>query len=130
MILWDEKYKTGDEMIDNQHKQLFEFFNDFEEVIKEGRGESFIQNSLEFIENYIDCHFGIEELCMFKHKCQIAGKNQLAHENFRKTFVEFKNKINASGNKNHIANEMHHYIEEWIKNHIIGIDTHLKDSIV
>jgi len=129
MIAWDERYRTGDEAIDRHHKLLFEFFNDFEIEIEERRGKNYLQKSMEFVEHYINCHFGIEEFCMCKNHCPFAERNQLAHEHFKKTFAAFKKEIDMGGYSDEIAIEMHLYLEDWIKSHIIGIDTHLKDAI-
>src|SRR5688572_27739742 len=114
MILWEDRYKTGEEMIDRQHRMLFEFFNDFEDVIKNGLGKSFVENSLLFLENYIHLHFGIEEFCMHKHRCPIADKNKAAHEKFKETFNTYKNKLADNGYNDQIATELHQNIEAWI----------------
>ena len=67
MIIWNEKFSTGDPSIDKQHKMLFEFFNTLEDVIKEGRGQSYLVSGLPFLESYAKAHFGFEEVPLFHH---------------------------------------------------------------
>jgi len=128
MIKWEEKFATGVEAIDRQHKFLFEMFNDFEDAIHEGRGESYLKHSFPLLEAYAQAHFHFEEGCMHQHKCPISQDNKNAHETFVVKLTAFK-KQHESGPTEELCVQMHDFIEKWIVNHIIGMDTHLKSCI-
>lgn len=129
MIIWDEKYTTGDEDIDRQHMTLFKFCNDFEESLQQGNGMSFMMGGLQFIEDYAQAHFHFEEDCMTKRQCPFAQKNKVAHDKFLEYFMDFKNRLQSTGYSEELVVELHQTMERWLTNHIIGIDTHLKDCI-
>ena len=129
MIKWDESYSTGQELIDLQHRQLFQFINQLNRaVISEDPLEQ-IQKHLEFLNYYVKSHFTYEESCMAQHHCPAAEKNKEAHDKFILFYQEFEQKINNEGCRPaHIA-ELHCFIEDWIVRHIKGIDTKLKPCL-
>ena len=129
MIQWSDKYKTGHERIDRQHQQLFEFFNDLESIIQEGRGRSHLDFSLHFLGLYVQFHFGFEEDCMTKCRCPFAQRNKEAHEEFRIAFQAFKDEVQVGGDSDAIMTKMYGFLEAWIDSHILAIDTHLMDAV-
>lgn len=129
MIKWEPRYSVGDEAVDRQHKLLFEFFNDLQEVIQEGKQASYLTTGLPFLENYAKAHFHYEENCMIKHKCPVAGENKTAHEIFLTTLQQFKKRTESNPSDKTLIIEMHQFLEKWITSHIIGIDMHLKACI-
>ena len=129
MLEWDDRYKIGEESIDSQHKLLFAFFNDFEVAIREKEGRAYCEECFTFLEHYAKTHFGNEEGCMNRHKCPIAAKNKIAHEQFITAFHGFNDKLHAGGYSDQLMIEMHQFLETWITSHIMGIDLHLKSAI-
>lgn len=126
MIEWDDKYKTGVEKIDEQHKMLFSFFNDLEECLHDRRIMK-LEDILKYIEVYTRGHFGHEEKCMHAMKCPIAQQNQNAHANFMKDFHGFQERCKSEGESKELIREIHGSIESWLVNHICKIDVHLRD---
>ncbi len=129
MIEWKDAYSTGDEAIDRQHRLLFDFFNDFEVVIKEGKGAHYLEKSFCMLESYAAAHFKFEERCMHVARCSVADKNKTAHQMFLVKVEEFKKAFESGEVKDDFFVGMHHFLEQWITSHIIGIDTHLKDCV-
>ena len=82
MIQWEERYATGVDSVDRQHRMLFEFFNDFEECIKTGHGEHYLETSFPLLEAYAKAHFSFEEDCFKQHQCPYAQQNKDAHQAF------------------------------------------------
>ncbi len=66
-MLWKESYKTGVDLIDQQHKQLFDTTENLIKAIREGsdyeRKRECIQTII-FLKNYIVKHFDDEEKFM------------------------------------------------------------------
>jgi hemerythrin len=129
MIAWSDDFTTGDARIDQQHRQLFEFFNDLEVIISERRTQGQMADAMRFLERYIQFHFGFEEECMARCNCPFAEQNKQAHQAFREAFLVFKNQMDAPDHGEKAMRELHKYLEDWIRSHILGIDTHLLDAV-
>ena len=128
MIEWEERYATGNESIDRQHKFLFNMFNDFGVCIKSGEGQHFVVNSFPLLESYTKAHFAFEEECMDQHKCSSFSENKEAHQDFLRKIKHFQTQFNL-GQRDDIVVQMHSFIEEWITVHIMTVDLHLKSCI-
>jgi hemerythrin len=123
MITWDRRYTTCDNKIDEQHKRLFDFTNQIEESLSEGKAEASVLDALNYLMDYARMHFQYEEHCMDVRKCPFARRNEQAHQQFLDTVVTMC--------KKHRTNEVtlrdiHIFLETWITRHILTIDTHLK----
>lgn len=84
MLIWTEKFATGNPEIDEQHRQLIRHVNRLEALLIQtnpSAGEiAFISEFLDFLENYIQYHFAFEENCMACNRCPAHEKNREAHE--------------------------------------------------
>jgi hemerythrin len=130
MIKWEESYSTGVEKLDNQHKSLFQFCNDIEGIINDGGiSKEFMVSALKYLDQYVKVHFGQEETCMHKHACPIAGTNKIAHEKFIEAFHKFQSRLNEKGDTDGCLEELHHFLETWLVEHICKIDTKLKACV-
>ena len=129
MIIWEERFSSGVESVDRQHRMLFEFFNDFEDCIKTGKGELYLDTSFCLLEAYAKAHFKFEENCMQERQCPFAKQNFDAHQVFIVKIQESKTKFSAGGCAHEVLIEIHDFLENWITTHIIAIDVHLKNCI-
>lgn len=128
MLIWEDAYSTGNAVVDQQHRRLFDFFNDITEIVAEGRGESYIQTGFRFLEDYARAHFGFEENCMFQSHCRTAETNKTAHADFLDTLEQAKAELAVRGYSDELLLALHGYLENWIKGHILHVDTALRDS--
>ena len=130
MIKWQESYSTGVDKLDEQHKSLFQYSNDLEDGLNcGGVSKETLQRALNFLERYVKGHFGQEEACMFKCVCPIADKNKAAHQKFIEAFRAFQKKISEDGDGEKALRELHQFLETWLTDHIIKIDTQLKPYV-
>jgi hemerythrin len=130
MITWEEKFATGIAELDKQHKNLFQYTNDLEDLIRDNAGSrETVETTMTFLERYIESHFGREETCMFKFQCPVAGKNKEAHQKFITKFRETQEKIRNQGDDNQALQELHEFLETWLVDHIGRIDTQLKPCV-
>lgn len=53
MITWDEKLNIGVNVIDIEHKELFEKMDEMLNAIKKGEGQEEVVGMLNFLETYI-----------------------------------------------------------------------------
>jgi hemerythrin len=130
MIKWEERYSIGDGDIDRQHKAMFDMFNDFESFIKEDRGESYLEKYFPLLDAYAQAHFKHEESIMEKYQCPSLQENIEAHRLFLANIADFKKQYKlAKKDSRLLMAQVHGFIEVWIVEHIIGVDSHLKDCI-
>ena len=133
MLLWSEKFSTGSPTIDEQHRQLIRYLNQFEGLLVQTnptREEiAFISQFLDFLEDYINSHFSYEEQCMESYRCPAHQKNKQAHENFRQMFQRFKAHAKKEGFRTEMLIELNQTINAWVQDHILRVDTELKPCL-
>ena len=122
---WDYALTTGDILLDNQHKYLFEILNRLGRAITDGQGEQNIAKLLDTLKFYADWHFEKEEMCMEIYHCPAADKNKKAHTVFIEKFDKFHQEYIESGGSEDLALKIHESIFDWIVNHILRIDGEL-----
>lgn len=130
MIKWDDAYATGLTLIDEQHKNLFQYLNDLESAVTENEvSDALFLDALEYFEKYIKVHFGNEETCMHRYRCPTAQINQKAHQRFILFFNDYKTRLQNQGTDYQLFREMLDFCEQWILQHICKIDTQLKSCV-
>ncbi len=130
MLIWTERFATGFPEIDEQHRQLIRHVNQLEAMLVKTNPTvedvQFIAKFLDFLQDYINSHFGFEEKCMACHRCSVHEKNLEAHENFRQMFQRFKAKSRKEGFRMELLIDLNQTINAWIQDHILRIDIQLK----
>lgn len=129
-VVWDEKYSTGEDVIDSQHQTLFEYIGRLETQLEAPEIEHrAVANTLRFLETFARTHFVYEELCMFRHKCPVHEKNQAAHAAFRDVVEKVKQRFAAEGATRALVTDVHRAMTDWLVGHICKIDTKLKPCL-
>ena len=133
MLLWSEQFSTGSPVIDEQHRQLIRYLNQFEGLLVQTNPTSTditaIIQFLDFLEDYIDSHFKYEEQCMESHRCPAHQKNRQAHQGFKQMFQSFKLKTKKQGFRLEMLVELNQTINVWVQEHILRVDTELKPCL-
>lgn len=126
---WSDRFATGIEDLDRQHKMLFRMSEDYRETLSEGRGGAVYILMLDSLEDYARAHFGVEERCMFRYQCPAAQQNSEAHAQFVEALAHFRKRYDAAGFSLSDAYQVVDYIDEWLAHHIGGIDVQLKPCV-
>jgi len=130
MIKWQDAYSTGVYLLDEQHKELFGYCNDLEDILREGDvSREFLEQGLKFLEKYVVNHFGQEENCMHQYECPIAKKNKNAHQKFIQSYKKMEKEIAEGADPYRTLRKIHTFLEGWLKMHICNLDTHLKTCV-
>lgn len=131
MITWDESMSTGLNDIDAQHREIIAKFNEFSAAIERGYGADLelAGEILDFLQFYAVWHFEREEKCMAQYQCPVAQINKQAHTEFVEKFGRFYEHWQEYGMDINVTYQTFIELEEWIRNHIIGIDTQLRECI-
>jgi hemerythrin-like metal-binding protein len=132
MIIWDQSMSTGVKRLDSQHKVLFEKFNELELAFSANDTAKItraVGEFLDFMQFYAAWHFKQEEECMHQYAFPIAAVNKNLHAVFIERFNEFYTRWQQGERNLDLARETYTIGATWLKNHVMGIDIQLRDSI-
>ena len=116
--VWDENLATGNEMIDSQHKVLFQRINDLLEACTEGKGRSEISSAVQFLEDYTREHFSDEEELQRRYQYPDRENHKRYHEGFRKVVHELGQQLEEEGPTVALVGKVNSSVGDWLVNHI------------
>lgn len=128
MLIWRNEYSVGVDMLDNQHKRLFEIGNNAISTLKD---ESTVDRYdeifklLEDLKNYTIFHFSSEEEYLLDINFDMYLPHKREHDDFIKKLDEIKLRAFDS-NQDAYLQEMLKFIIGWISNHILKSDLQYK----
>lgn len=76
-IEWNERFATGVEIVDKQHRGLIDILNGLFKSIGEGRSEAVLLGVFGELRRYADNHFDTEERLLKKHG--VESRHQAEH---------------------------------------------------
>ena len=126
MVIWSPILKTGHASVDHDHKVLIEQINALGQAIMSGTGKTQLAAMIAFLNTYAREHFAREEQLMKDVKCPTTGRNCTAHKVLVAKLDGWVTRLNASGPNPVLVLEIYKESSEWLCNHIVGIDSHLK----
>jgi hemerythrin len=126
LIQWSEKYCTGVDSIDDQHRELINQLNRLHEAITSSLGKEVISEILDFAGEYAVKHFAHEESCMDRYQCPVAAQNKQAHQKFIERFGEIREQLAKKEPDAASVLAVYKELRDWIHSHILKIDTNLK----
>ncbi len=116
---WKPEMSVGDEIIDEQHRQLLKHINDLLQAVREGWGEKIIGETMVFLEGYIIGHFEYEEYYMQHHGYPDLEHHRRLHREFTDRYRKFKLKLyDQNVSTASLAEEINDYIGRWWVEHI------------
>lgn len=124
MIEWSDKYKTGIELVDEQHKELFRLFNKtYELYCNEFLIDKYDQiiTAVEELKDYTKYHFKIEEEYMISIKYNKFFEHKLKHEDFIRKIDAIDYTIIDDNQQSQLL-EILKFVSNWIINHVITVD--------
>ena len=117
--LWTDEYATGNKTIDEQHKGLFETFNNLVEALfVTGEIETKAQEILIKLADYVQTHFADEE-ALWKQDDEIYQKHREAHYSFVQMVMSATRK---DMKKENFTPDLLVFIRDWLVDHIIKMD--------
>lgn len=127
MLTWNASFETGSQLVDSQHKILFDKINALEKLIqKPNLNKAEVDSFVEFLASYVANHFKFEEMCMLQHKCPAHAENKTAHAALIATLTAWKKEYDTKGATKEVLTKLHSVASSWIQNHIMKIDIQLR----
>ena len=95
--------------------------------MKAGHAQDVLLPLVDFLADYTVKHFSHEEGCMARHQCSVAAANKAAHQRFLHTVSSFRKNLEMNGPTVSLVLEAQRELSDWVRNHIIRTDTHLRE---
>lgn len=127
MIEWNDKYKTGIELVDEQHKELFRLFNKIYDLYNnEFLIDKYDQiiTAVEELKDYTKYHFKAEEGYMISVRYNKFFEHKLKHEDFIKKIDSIDYKTIDYDQQSQLLDILK-FVSNWLIEHVITVDKQL-----
>ena len=128
-VAWSESYSLGNEQLDAQHKQLFEFVSDLVGACIDGSSVEKLHETLDFLVNYAVRHFSDEEALQIKHDFPDYEKHKKLHDDFKVTVLDLVEKFHNSASPDELNADINKIVVRWLIQHIQREDKKIGDHI-
>ncbi|MDR0642382.1 MAG: bacteriohemerythrin [Treponema sp.] len=128
-VEWDDRYTTGIQLLDDQHKELIRFTDELFSNCNAGdaeANEAFKKTAHAAVE-YVKKHFSAEEKMFENIKYPLAAEHKKQHEAFVKRVLDDVRKFEEG--KNFVPLAFARFLREWILTHIAVHDKQYADFI-
>ena len=122
IVVWDNKYNTGMDEIDNQHKQLVCLINELYLACLSGEqaiGTAF-KDAMSRMVEYVRFHFKTEEDIFKRINYPNYADHVKQHVGLIKTIIEASNDFEKG--KRYVANKFVQTLKDWVLGHIAYYD--------
>ncbi len=119
IAIWSSRYETGIDIIDRQHKSLFDAVNKLADSFKAGTSKAAVKESMDFLVKYTVDHFQPEEKIMK----DMGYPNMTSHMADHAQLVRKASDLQAKLNEwKPVTMEVTTFLAEWLKHHINEVD--------
>ena len=127
-VAWQDKLALGIEEIDNDHKGLFDLFNQLHDTYAGGQGDEALDAVFGVLIDYTENHFRREEKLMARHGYPGLAAHREAHKNLKKEVLRLYGQFKDGGEKG-MCLELLGFLSNWLYFHIMEEDQAIKASI-
>lgn len=124
-LQWSDDLAVGHPVIDEQHRQLFDRFNEFIEACDQRRGADHLRELYEFLDTYVKNHFAAEEALMARHFFPATEAHREQHRRFIAKLEALEAELAAVGPTVGVLVMTSKTLVYWLTEHIREIDTQL-----
>ena len=124
LIVRDDKFKIGVEIVDKAHAKLFRITKKLLELSNEpGTNQNTYREGIKYLEAYSMTHFSEEEAYMRSIRYGGYARHKQIHDYFRdKTLVSLKKDLELSHYSTAAVERFVGIMNNWLKNHIMQED--------
>ena len=122
-IVWSSEFETGIDIIDQQHRRMFEYFEEIETAIKQ-RAPERVERVVRNLIDYAFSHITFEEGLMEKANYPLLDVHRKVHESFRTRVLAWAEKLQDGADPLRVAMEVRTDVGLWLINHITHEDKH------
>lgn len=126
---WTRNLAVRINLIDDQHKMLFQRANDVSQSIDSGQGLTQIIKTLDFLIDYTHFHFSTEETHMQANNYPGLEAHQVSHRELINTLNDLERDFKEEGATNQLAEALNSFLNNWLTKHIKRIDVQFGDFL-
>lgn len=126
---WNDDLKTGNTLIDSQHKELIKAINSLMVACSQGKGRAEIERTLIFLEQYTAKHFSDEEKLQLQYRYPDYQNHKRYHEGFKAVVRDLGAQLRAEGPTIALLGQVNARIGDWLIHHIKREDTRVAAHI-
>lgn len=117
LVEWDDKFNTGNFVIDYQHKRLVRMINELDEIRRHEDLRPFLLKLVfDEVADYTDYHFKTEEKMMADSDYSMIEEHKKIHQKFIETLQHFKDRFEHQ--EREIDLRFCHFLKDWVFDHI------------
>ena len=117
-IAWSDEYKLGNQIVDDQHRRLFELVSELIGACNAGHSTENLKETLGFLVEYTVKHFADEEALQIQFDYPDLGHHKQQHEDFKIQVGELVQDFHKSGSSEELCNNVNKIVVRWLTNHI------------
>jgi hemerythrin len=115
---WDSSLEIGHDLIDTQHRQLFEAVCDLADSCNGPHSDEEFKKNMDFLNSYTIKHFFDEEQIQQKYQYPDFPNHKKLHDNFKEEVKNFSHRLIQEGASKELTEEVQKKIYDWLVNHI------------
>lgn len=120
LIEWTEEFEVGVPTLDEQHRNLIEIVNRFDDARRRGKGNRIMTEILNEILGYTQEHFAYEEKLMRESEYEDLAAHQGQHRQLLQKIERLQ--FEYAEKRQRITSEMGELFRYWITSHILQHD--------
>ena len=132
-VAWSDNFKIDCEVVDGQHKRLFEMVSELVGSCMDGSDVVKIRDTLNFLADYTVQHFDEEEELQLKYGYPDYENHKRLHEEFKAAVMKLIQQYIEHSSSAALSNDVNKFIVRWLVKHIMGEDKkigrHIRQSL-
>jgi hemerythrin-like metal-binding protein len=120
LFVWDDKFNTGIEEIDRDHKRLVDLINDLYEAMQDGSGGALLLPVFSALKHYTETHFDQEERFMLDCDAPDQARHVEEHKQMRNKLTDLESRHRQG--EAAISLQTLTFLRDWLKKHICVVD--------
>ena len=134
MLIWSKKFETNIDIVDTEHKNLFDLVNKLTNSINQRDvSHDEIERAIKLLYHYTKTHFHDEELIMIEHR--VDNRHTSKHCMEHKSFIYDLDRINditdsVDRRLTGKAIKLVRFITYWLTCHVLGTDNIMAAQII
>jgi hemerythrin len=132
MYIWNKSLEVGNQLIDDQHRQLVEALNRFLSIYNEKKSNTELRKSLDFLNDYTIKHFYEEEQLQKKYQYPDYENHKKLHDGLKKVVRDIQIQLIMKGPSDTLFEAVKVQVGDWLIAHIKTQDSrigaHLKSK--
>jgi hemerythrin len=126
---WDQSLATGNNVIDQQHQELFRRMEKLVEATKNNEGKSVVSETIAFLEKYVIQHFDAEEQIQIASSYPEYDSHKGQHQQLLNDVVKLKREFETEGSNATMLVKSIASLGNWIQNHVKQKDKALAEYL-